>query len=194
MAASERTVVRIMKSKIAILVLLLLVACGTKHQVPAASPGPRMAIAIQYVAVPQMTIYAQPNDVAPVLTTYAYTETVSILAKQGDWVEVRTVDGSGWAHAKDLLSAQGAAAINGETPRFMTPPVAIPNNGRRGELGFEARVNTDGDVVEVKMVKNTTGSEPLANANAEALKAARFYPLIQNRAHVAFTYQHHVYY
>lgn len=184
-----------MKIKISVLVLLLLVACGTKRQVPVASAEtPRLAIAIQYVGVPHMDIHTQPNDVAPVITSYAYTETVSVLARQGAWVEVRTVDGSGWAHANELISAAEASAVKGETPRFMTPPAPIPNNGRRGELGFEAKVNTDGEVVEVKTVKNTTGSEPLAVANAEALKNSRFFPLIQNKAHIAFTYQHHVYY
>jgi hypothetical protein len=184
-----------MKIKISVLVLLMLVACGTKRQVPAASAEkPRVAIAIQYVGVPRMDIHTQPNDAAPVITSYGYTETVSVLARQGEWVEVRTVDGSGWAYAKDLIGTAEAAAIKTETPKFMTPPLPIPNNGRRGELGFEAKVNTDGVVFDVKTVKNTTGSEPLANANAEALKSARFYPLIQNKAHVAFTYQHHVYY
>ena len=144
--------------------------------------------------MPQMSVFAQPNDVAPVITTYAYTETVSVLARQGDWAEVRTVDGSGWAHAKELIGAREASALKGETPRFMVVPAGIPNNGRRGEIGLEAKVNTDGVVFDVKTVKNTTGSEPLAVANAEALKNARFYPLIQNRQHVAFTYQHHVYY
>lgn len=184
-----------MKTKVAILILFLLVACGTKRQVPVASADtPRLAIEIKYVGVPQMNIYAQPNDVAPVITTYGYTETVSVLARQGEWVEVRTIDGSGWSHAKDLIGAPEAATIKGETPRFMLAPAAIPNNGRRGEIGLEAKVNTDGDVVEVKTLRNTTGSEPLATANAEALKNARFYPLIQNKQHTAFTYQHHVYY
>ena len=184
-----------MKTKISVLVLLLLAACGTKRQVPAESAEtPRVAIAIQYVGVPHMDIHAQPNDVAPVITSYGYTETVSVLGRQGAWAEVRTVDGSGWAHASDLVDAAAAAAIKSETPSFMTPPAPIPNNGKRGELGFEAKVNTDGLVFEVKTVKNTTGPEPLAVANAEALKSARFYPLIQNKTHVAFTYQHHVYY
>jgi hypothetical protein len=186
-----------MKTKLAILVLflLLLVACGTKRQVPIASAdAPRMAIEIKYVGVPQMNVFAQPNDVAPVITTYAYTETVSILARQGDWVEVRTVDGSGWAHAKELIASNEAAALKGETPRFMVAPTGIPNNGRRGEIGLEAKVNTDGVVFDVTTVKNTTDSEPLAIANAEALKNARFYPLIQKGQHVAFAYQHHVYY
>ena len=184
-----------MKSKIAILVLLLLAACGTKRQVPVASAeSPRMAVEIRYVGVPQMSIYAQPNDVSPVITTYGYTETVSILARQGDWVEVRTVDGSGWAHAKDLIGAAEASQLKGETPRFMVAPLSVPFKGRRGEIGLEAKVNTDGVVVDVKTISNTTGSEPLAIANAEALKAARFYPLIQKGQHTAFTYQHHVYY
>jgi len=184
-----------MKTKLAILVLLLLVACGTKRQVPIASAdAPRMAIEIKYVGVPQMNVFAQPNDVAPVIATYAYTETVSILARQGDWVEVRTVDGSGWAHAKELIGTNEASALKGETPRFMVAPIGIPNNGGRGEIGLEAKVNSDGVVCEVATVKNPTGSEPLAIANAESLRNARFYPLIQKGQHAAFTYQHHVYY
>jgi len=95
---------------------------------------------------------------------------------------------------EEQLGRERVAAIKTETPRFMTPPAPVPNNGRRGELGFEAKVNTDGLIVDVRTLKNTTGSEPLALANAEALKSARFYPLIQNRTHIAFTYQHHVYY
>src|SRR5438309_1960857 len=109
---------------------------------------PRMAIEIQYVGVPQMNVYAQPNDVAPVITTYAYTETVSVLARQRDWVELRTVDGSGWAHAKELIGSNEASTLKGEAPRFMVAPAGIPNSGRRGEIGLEAKVNTDGVVVE----------------------------------------------
>jgi Bacterial SH3 domain len=183
-----------MKIKISVLVFLLLTACGTKRPAPVVSGTPQLAIAIEYVGVPQMEIRTQPNDTAPVITTYGYTETVSVLARQGNWVSVRTFDGSGWAHASDLITAAQAAAIKGETPRFMTPPAPVPNSGRRGELGFEAKVNTDGVMVDVTTLKNTTGSATLASANAEALKGARFYPLIQNKAHVAFTYQHHVYY
>jgi hypothetical protein len=185
-----------MKIKITILVLLLLVACGTKRQVPVASADtPRMAIEIRYVGVPQLSVYAQPNDVSPVITTYGYTETVSILARQGDWAEVRTVDGSGWAHAKELITVDEARLVSKEnTPRFMVAPIGVPKGGVRGEIAFEAKVNTDGAVVDVKTVKNTTGSEPLAIANAESLKNARFFPMIQKGQHVAFTYQHHVYY
>lgn len=185
-----------MKSKIVLLVVLLLVACETKRQVPvAAADEPRKAIEILYVGVPNMSVYAQPNDVSPVITTYAYTETVSILARQGQWVEVRTVDGSGWSHANELIKAAEAEKLGKDTsPRFMTAPVPVPKPNARGEIAYEAKVNTDGAVVDVKTTKNTTGSEPLALANAEALKQARFYPMIQNKQHVAFTYQHHVYY
>jgi len=109
-------------------------------------------------------------------------------------VEVRTVDGSGWAHAKELIKSDEAAKTKEGSPRFMTPPVGVPKSGVRGEIAYEAKVNTDGVVVDVATVKNTTGSVPLAVANAESLKNARFYPMIQKGQHVAFTYQHHVYY
>jgi hypothetical protein len=184
-----------MKLKVSVLVLLLLVACGTKRQVPAASAEtPRKAIEILYVGVPQLSVYTQPNDVSPVITTYGYTETVSILARKGDWVEVRTVDGSGFAHANELINVGEVSKLKEATPRFMVPPVGVPKGGVRGEIAFEAKVNTDGVVVDVTTVKNTTRSEALATANAESLKNAKFFPMIQKGQHVAFTYQHHVYY
>jgi Bacterial SH3 domain len=85
---------------------LVLAACNSRP--PAAPPAdsPRPAIDIKYVGVVSMKIYAEPMEVAPLVATYGYTETVSILARKGDWVEVRTVDGSGWARASDLIGAE----------------------------------------------------------------------------------------
>jgi len=178
------------------LLLSLLLSCRTK-QAPAAIPiaGVRYAIDIAYVGVPSMRIYAQPNTSGAPITEYGYTETVSILARNGEWAEVRTVDGSGWALAKELISAAEEDKLSKETsPRFMTPPVAVTYAGTRGEIVLEAKVNTDGDVVDVKPVSNSTGSTALVTANAAALKQAHFYPMIQKGQRVVFSYQHHVYY
>jgi len=178
------------------LVLPLVISCRTK-QAPALAPiaGVRYAAEIAYVGVPSMRIYAQPNTSAEPITQYGYTETVSILARNGEWAEVRTVDGSGWALAKELISAAEADKLSKETaPRFMTPPTAVPHAGTRGEIVLEAKVNTDGDVVEVKPVSNSTGNVALAGANADALRQSHFFPMIQKGQRVTFFYQHHVYY
>jgi SH3-like domain-containing protein len=99
--------------KLIVAFALIVVACSSRP--PAAPPtdAPRLAIDIKYVGVQSMKIYAEPTDVAPVITTYSYTETVSILARKGDWVEVRTVEGSGWARSADLIGAAEVEAILG---------------------------------------------------------------------------------
>ena len=184
-----------MKTLIALFTVIVLFSCVQRPKPVATDTGPRLAIAIQYVAVPSLKVFASPNDTAEVKTQYGYKETVSILSKKGDWVEVRTVDGSGWSHANELMGADQAAKLaDDKTPRFLTPPPAIPAPGAHGEIAMNAKVNTDGEVVDVQVVNNTTGRQSLAQANAQALKSAKFYPLVDKGQHLTFTYEHKVYY
>jgi TonB family protein len=187
-----------MKRTIVVLALLLpvILSCRAK-QAPATTPiaGVRYAQAIAYVGVPSMNIYAQPNAAGLPITQYGYTETVSILSRNGEWVEARTVDGSGWARANELMSVEEADKVSkDDSPRFMTPPTAVPHAGTRGEIVLEAKVNTDGDVIDVKPVSNSTGNAGLLTANTDALRQAHFFPMIQKGQRVTFVYQHHVYY
>jgi hypothetical protein len=174
---------------------LVLMACTSRPPVAPQPDGARTAIDVKYVGVPTIRVYAEASDVAPVVTTYGYTETVSILARKGDWVEIRTVDGSGWSHAADLISGQEVKAIlDSTTPRFLTPPVAIPDSKARGEIVLQAKVNTDGDVVQVWTTSNTTGSKRLEEANSAALQQAKFYPIVQKGQRLSFTYAYEVTY
>ncbi len=179
------------------IVFLAFLTAACTSQPPAAPPveSARMASEILYVGVPTMNVYASPNDTAPVITTYGYTETVSVLSRRNSWVEVRTVDGSGWAHSADLIAEKDVQAILGSpAPRFRTPPVTIPQPRLHGEIDIEAKVNTDGDVVAVVTTKNTTGSRKLADANAAALQQAKFYPMIQKGQRQTFIYEYDVKY
>jgi len=175
--------------------VLVFVACTSRP--PAAPPAdaPQMSIDVKYVGVPVMNVYSDPSDAATVITTYGYTETVSILARKGVWVEVRTVDGSGWAHAADFIGAADVEAILATpTPRFATPPVAIPQPRARGEIALKAKVNTDGDVIDVSLLRDTTGNKKLVEANTAALHQAKFYPVVQKGQRLTFTYEYDVTY
>ncbi len=97
--------------RIIVALALVLLACTNRPPAAPLTDTPPPAIDIKYVGVDSMKIYAEPTEVAPVVTTYGYTETVSILARKGDWVEVRTVGGSGWARATDLIGAEQVEAI-----------------------------------------------------------------------------------
>jgi hypothetical protein len=181
------------------LALLLVAAACTQKPSPVANennvipPDEQPAIAVEYVAVPSMTVYAKPQVDAEVKGSYGLTEAISILDKKNGWCKIRTFEGIGWVQQKDLMTGDQAAKVDTATPRFYTPPSPVEFRGR-GELSYQAKVNTDGIVVEVKTIQNTTGSNDIAEKNAAALSAATFYPMIEKGARKTFIYEHHVYY
>ena len=181
--------------KIAVLFVLAIVACTNRPEATPPQDATRTPVDIKYVGVPSMKIYSAPSDTSTLVTEYGYTETVSILSRKGDWVEVRTVDGSGWSRAADLISGKEVEEILGKpTPKFFIPPVVVPAPDARGEISLMAKVNTDGTVVEVWTISDTTKSKKLVAANTEALRQAKFYPIVQKGQRLTFVYEYDVTY
>ena len=178
---------------IALLVSTAALACG-----PEPLPEPtdtRQPIGTAYVTGPELPVYAKPEETAPVVSKYQNGERVSVLVRQGDWVEIRTGDTSGWVRAKDIGSAAEAQHHeDNPSARFIKPPGAVTNLQATGEIYIEADVNTDGDVVATRIITNTTGSEGLAAQNAAALRQAKFYPIVQSGERKPFKYYHRVTY
>lgn len=179
--------------------LLILTACMQKpapvasdtQQVP---PAEQLAIAVEYVGVPSMPVYERPALDAPVTGSYGLSEAISVLDRKGDWKMIRTFDGTGWVKGIDLVTAEQFENVDLAVPRFYVVPDEVAAPRARGELAFQAKVNTDGAVVEVKTIKNTTGFQDLADRNAAALQNAKFYPMVDKGARKTFVYEHHVYY
>lgn len=185
-----------MKRTFALLVITAaFLACTKSAPVVVVQPPAKKAVDIAYVAVPFLKVFDAPRANATQITQYGINETVSILAKQGEWCEIRTVDGSGWVLASELMDATKAKQIAEDpTPRFLVAAVAVPDARARGEIDLVAKVNTDGEVIEVKMGKNTTRNAALAVANANALLQAKFYPMVQKGQRMTFFYEHKVFY
>lgn len=182
---------------VATLLFVALTACQQRRPTAAPPPEMRKALTTLYVAVPTMSIHAQPREDAPVIVTYGYTESASVLGRSGDWLEVRTFDGgSGWARGAELYTAEQIKPfLLDPQPRFFVEPVKVPPPGRiRGEVVLEARVDTSGNVFDVKTVSNTTGLDELAVTNSDALRKARFFPLIRDNQRGSFKYQYIVTY
>lgn len=185
---------------IAIVALLLIALFGcTQKPAPVANenkviaPDEQAAIAVEYVAVPSMKVFQKPSLDAQITGQYGLTEAISILDRKDGWCKIRTFEGIGWVQQKDLMNGDTADKLDTTTPRFYTAPTAVEFRGH-GELTFQAKVNTDGQVVEVKLVKNTTGSNDIAQKNADALSAATFYPMVDSGSRKTFVYEHKVYY
>ena len=182
--------------KRAAVLLLVLAACKGEHTVTdTGTMELREPIAVKYVGAPELPVREQPNDTANVLATYQNGEAVSVLADKGEWVEVRTGDRAGWARSAGLTDAAGAIEQEEDPqPKFRVMPMPVSAPSARGEIYIEADVNTDGEVTSVRTITNTTGSQALEAQNSQALKSARFYPIVQNGERVPFKYYHRVTY
>lgn len=180
--------------KIVFLVLLLALAC--RREVPVTqTTDTRDPIEVAYVGAPEMKVHAKADDASAVQTTFLNGESVSILSRKGDWVEVRTTSGSGWSHASDLTNAAGAKAEeDNPTPKFRVPPSPVVQPGAHGAIFIEANVNDQGEVTSTKLIVNETGSPGLAAQNEAALRAAKFYPIVKKGQRVPFLYDYSVTY
>ncbi|HET8773362.1 MAG TPA: TonB family protein [Thermoanaerobaculia bacterium] len=178
------------------LLALLLAACSRETAVTdTVVADTREPIHISYVGAPELAVRERAEDAAPVIATFGNGEAVSVLAEQGDWAEVRTGDRSGWAKKADLTTAAGKeTAEENPQPKFRTMPMPVSAPSARGDVYIEADVNTDGEVIAVRMIQNTTGSQALGSQNMEALKQAKFYPIVVKGERQRFKYYHRVTY
>jgi uncharacterized protein YgiM (DUF1202 family) len=181
--------------RIALLALTLVVlACSKPAETTQTdTTDTRAPIAIQYAGVPELQVHAKADEKSPVVTTYLSGESVSVLAKNGDWSEVRTVSGSGWVKSAELTDAQNAKQEEeNPTPKFRKAPSPISAPAMHGTIYLEADVNTEGDVTHVDIISNTTNDTALAQKNVASLMQAKFYPIVQKGQRKAFKYDYRV--
>ena len=179
--------------RLAFLALLFAVACS---EAPVeVVTDTREPIEIKYVGPAELEVRAAPAATAELITKYQSGEAVSIVAKQGEWAEIRTGVGTGWVQYASLTNAEAAKAEeDNPQPRFLRTPMPVTAPGAHGEIYIEADVNTDGKVTSTRLLHNTTGSEALAAQNAAALQRAQFHPIVQKGERKAFKYYHRVTY
>ena len=154
----------------------------------------RDAIALYYVTAPELKVHATPSDQAEVVTRFLNGESAAVLSRRNDdWVEVRTANGSGWAHMSELGSAgQAQQSAENPTPRFEKVPAPVTSPSTHGTIYIEANVNTDGQVTSAKIITNTTGSDELGQRNVQALEQSRFYPIVIKGEKKPFVYYYRV--
>lgn len=175
--------------------VLALGACGGSEKA-VETTDTRMPIATEYVRGASLPIHAQPSDASPVISTYQNGEAVSVLARKNGWVEVRTVGGSGWVTPDGLASSTEATAVEKDnlTPRFVRAPEPMSEPGAHGDIVLEAQVSSDGEVMSVRTLRNTTGRVALEARTAAALQRAKFAPMVQHGRRQPFVYEYRAHY
>jgi uncharacterized protein YgiM (DUF1202 family) len=175
--------------------LLFLLSCRQETVATTETVDTREPIGVWYVGTPELPVHAKPDEKAEVLATYQNGEAMSVLGQKGDWAEVRTGVGSGWAKMADLTTAAGKKELDeNPQPKFRIMPLPVTAPSAHGEIYIEADVNSDGEVISTRLIVNTTGSAALASQNANTLMSAKFYPIIQNNERKPFKYYHRVTY
>lgn len=196
MSAALAVIVFCAMKRFALAAVFLLAACkGQETVTDTGVMEMREPIAVKYVGSPELPVREQPNETATVLATYQNGEAISILADKGEWVEVRTGDRAGWARSADLTDAKGAEEQEeNPQPKFRVMPLPVSAPSARGEIYLEADVNSDGEVTSIRTITNTTGSPALEAQNTDALRTAKFFPIVQKGQKVPFKYYHRVSY
>jgi uncharacterized protein YgiM (DUF1202 family) len=166
----------------------LAAACGAPPEPPA--PPSRETVAIRYAAG-DLEIREAPRDDAPLVTTYKTGESVSILAEQGEWSEIKlSIDKSGWAKSSSLVATKSEVGSTPEQIRFRVAPAPVTQPGVRGVIRLEASVNVHGEVTGVKTLENTTGRKDIESRTVESLRKAKFYPLLVEGKAQQFVYEY----
>lgn len=166
-------------------------ACG--KQEPAEVTDTREPVGIQYVAAPELPVHKWAKEDSPVVAKFLNGESVSIMSKRGDWVEVRIANGTGFVKASDLGTAAAAQAEKeNPNPKFRNVPSPVTAPGTKGTVYIEAIVNTEGEVTSTKILENSTGRPELGLRNAEALERAKFYPIVIKGQRKPFNYYYRV--
>jgi len=179
---------------LAALILFATVSC--REELPDVPPM-RETTAIEYVRAEQAIVHQKPETGAAEVARISNGEPVSVLAYQGKWAEVRTGTGSGWVERTQLSAVMQDAKLEStkDTPRFRRTPLPVTSPGNiNGEIVLEAAVNTDGQVVSIKTLTNSTGSAELEARNITEFRKASFYPMVVNGKRKPFLYYQRVEY
>jgi hypothetical protein len=167
---------------------ILAAGCGSPEAPP--EPPPRETIAVKFAAG-DLEIRDAPNDDAALITTYKTGEAVSILTENGEWSEIKiSYEKSGWARSASLVASKAEAGSVVGAIRFRIPPAPVTQPGVRGIIVLEATVNVHGDVTGVKTLENTTGRKDIEARTADSLRAAKFFPLLQDGKAQQFVYEY----
>jgi len=159
-------------------------------------PPTRETIAVKFAAA-DIEIHETASESARVVTKRGIAEPVSIVSEKDGWSEIKlSIDRSGWVTTAELVGDKHEAGSTKENIRFRIPPEEVREHGRRGSvILLKVGVNAHGDVTDVRMWQNTTGKPEMTELHTNAIRKAKFYPMMDDGGTtMPFVYEYKIQY
>ena len=169
--------------------------------VPApAAPSTPSTLGTVRVTTSTLNVRKEPVTSADVVAQVKRYDRLVLLASQGDWSNVRLLDGTtGWVSSKlvtnDVPQGTAAARRRGNCPpdsefRFTQAPVPSfsDNQTAHGIVTVDANVDMRGIVTATRVISNTTGDVSLGALTEKEIRNAKFAPPVRNCEPKAFIF------
>ncbi len=175
----------------------LIAGCRTAAPPPApapveATPGPGAAAAPEEtvrVTGSRLNVRSEPTTSAATVAKVRRGEKLAVLARDGEWVQVRLADGAtGWASARYVANERPCAADKAGAELLSDVPLSFRDGAAIGRVVIEAAVDASGSVTATKVVQDTTGTPELVQRAVGEVKGFKFAPPVRNCRPVPFTY------
>ena len=176
----------------------LAVGCQTAAP-PPPPPPPEAPPAVQEKPAPppetvhvtgsKLNVRSQPTTSSSTVARVKKGEKLTVLGRDGDWVQVKTADGTaGWVSAKYVANDAPVCTDKASADLLSDVPLSFHEGAAIGRVVIEATVNELGSVTGTKVLQDTTNIPELQARALEEVKVLKFAPPTRNCKPVPFIY------
>ena len=176
----------------------LAVGCQTAAPPPPPPPPEAPPVVQERPAPPPETVHvtgsklnvrSQPTTNAATVARVRKGDTLTVLGRDGDWVQVKLADGtSGWVSGKYVAKDEPICRDKTTADLLSDVPLSFHEGAAIGRVVVEATVDESGSVTGTKVVQDTTNIPELKARALEEVKVLKFAPPTRNCRPVSFIY------
>lgn len=121
-------------------------------------------------------LYAEPSTSSPVVATLSSGEELSLIQRTTDWLQVKTTSGvTGFIQPSALV--EPTCTTDRAEPRILEAPAfAFPEHGPHGNVVIEAEFDANAQILNTRVLGNSSGNPAFEQQALADLKRIRFLP------------------
>ena len=177
----------------------LAVGCQTAAPPPPPAPSPEPAPAAPAAPAPppetvhvtgsRLNVRAQATTSSATVGRVKRGETLTVVGRDGDWVQVRLADGTtGWVSGRYVAKDEPICRDKTAPDLLSDVPLSFHEGAAIGRVVIEATVDESGSVTGTKVVQDTTSIPELQARALEEVKVLKFAPPTRNCRPIGFIY------